>query len=70
MPKSVESVRVGKHINASKENANLAISAFSRLRIGLNPNRDSETVEDFLLAAQRKLPQEASYTRDKNRKSV
>jgi hypothetical protein len=63
-------------MNASKENAALALRAFDDLALedtATSKEDDArETsnlmiIKDFLLAAQRKLPSEASYTKDKKR---
>lgn len=55
-------------MNASKENAREAIR-----RVALcnsTPSNDMGFVRDFLAAAERKLPTEAAYKRDKARRRL
>ena len=52
-------------MNASKENARTAIDMFAKPK----PSKeDRQFIADFLFAASNKLPSEAAFERDKQRK--
>ena len=58
-------------MNASKENARKCLADLGRLEQGADlPNRMNQVgnIRKFLQAAERKLPTEAAYQRDKKRR--
>lgn len=67
-------------MNASKEECRKAIAALEDLKTNLNGevrggianavDKDLNTINSFLTAAEKKLPSEASFDKDKNRKDV
>lgn len=58
-------------MNASKENARKAKKAFARIakHQGLDFHSEIKMVESFLDASERKLPTEAAYKREKQRRA-
>jgi hypothetical protein len=58
-------------VNASKENAREAQAIISNLRgVTFNTDAERDFVYDFLEAAEKRLPTEASIARDKQRRRV
>jgi hypothetical protein len=57
-------------MNASKENATIAIAHLEKLCIQWGEGPDRQFVREFLEAAHRKLPSEASYAKEKTRRKT
>lgn len=55
-------------MNASKEAARDAIAHVQKLIPEVRTIESLKAIQDFLLAAERKLPSEAAYEREKKRK--